>query len=53
MAAQEQAKRYIAQGALFVAVGSDTGLLMNSTKNLVDTFSTKTTNTDEGGDSVY
>ncbi|KZN15351.1 4-hydroxy-2-oxoheptanedioate aldolase [Marinomonas sp. TW1] len=53
MAAQEQAKRYIAQGALFVAVGSDTGLLMNSTQKLVDTFSTKTTNTDEGGDSVY
>ncbi|MBJ7539610.1 4-hydroxy-2-oxoheptanedioate aldolase [Marinomonas transparens] len=53
MAAEAQAKRYIEQGALFVAVGSDTGLLMNSTKSLVDKFSTSSTDTDNGGDSVY
>ena len=38
MADNAAAKRYIELGALFVAVGSDTGLLMNSTKQLVNEF---------------
>lgn len=38
MADKAQAKRYIERGALFVAVGSDTGLLMNATKQLVNEF---------------
>lgn len=54
MAAEDQAKRYIAQGALFVAVGSDTGLLMTSTKTLVEKYKANTSHSDApSGSSVY
>jgi len=54
MADETLAKRYIELGALFVAVGSDTGLLMNSTKQLRSTFSTQKPIADsESSISVY
>ncbi|WP_067217638.1 4-hydroxy-2-oxoheptanedioate aldolase [Marinomonas gallaica] len=54
MADQVQARRYLDCGALFVAVGSDTGLLMNSTKQLVQAFKPDAENQNtEGPASVY
>lgn len=54
MADKVQARRYLDCGALFVAVGSDTGLLMNSTKQLVQAFKTDAENQNtEGPASVY
>ncbi len=54
MADPKQAQRYLDCGALFVAVGSDTGLLMNSTKQLVQTFKPdREDENTEGGPSVY
>jgi 4-hydroxy-2-oxoheptanedioate aldolase len=54
MADQKQANHYIELGALFVAVGSDTGLLMNSTKALVNTFKhDKSTHLEHSNSSVY
>lgn len=52
MADPVQANRYLEAGALFVAVGSDTGLLMNSTRALVQKFKTTTTDSPETS-SVY
>ncbi|MCB5160999.1 4-hydroxy-2-oxoheptanedioate aldolase [Marinomonas algarum] len=53
MADAQQAKRYLSLGALFVAVGSDTGLLMNSTKALVNTFKPEQADTEDSTPSVY
>lgn len=53
MADKTQAKRYLSLGALFVAVGSDTGLLMNSTKSLVQAFKPEQTDLADSGPSVY
>jgi len=53
MADEKQAKRYIDQGALFVAVGSDTGLLMNSTKALTSKFMQQDEADSDQGCSVY
>ncbi|TYL47685.1 4-hydroxy-2-oxoheptanedioate aldolase [Marinomonas sp. IMCC 4694] len=53
MADVQQAKHYLALGALFVAVGSDTGLLMNSTRALVNTFKPEQAKTENSTTSVY
>jgi 4-hydroxy-2-oxoheptanedioate aldolase len=53
MADEQQAKRYISQGALFVAVGSDTGLLMNSTNALTSKFIKPNETDSDQSHSVY
>ncbi|MBJ7553499.1 4-hydroxy-2-oxoheptanedioate aldolase [Marinomonas spartinae] len=53
MADKKQAKHYLSLGALFVAVGSDTGLLMNSTKALVSEFKGDPNSLEEATASVY
>ncbi|PYF83139.1 MULTISPECIES: 4-hydroxy-2-oxoheptanedioate aldolase [Marinomonas] len=53
MADKVQAKHYLSLGALFVAVGSDTGLLMNSTKALVNEFKPEQNSHEEATASVY
>lgn len=53
MADKKQARRYLDCGALFVAVGSDTGLLMTATKNLVSEFKPELNNDLQGNASVY
>lgn len=53
MADKKQAKHYLSLGALFVAVGSDTGLLMNSTKALVNEFKPELNSLEETTVSVY
>lgn len=53
MADKVQAKHYLSLGALFVAVGSDTGLLMNSTKALVNEFKPEQNSHEETTASVY
>ncbi|SBS38522.1 4-hydroxy-2-oxo-heptane-1,7-dioate aldolase [Marinomonas spartinae] len=53
MADKKQAKHYLSLGALFVAVGSDTGLLMNSTKALVSEFKGEPNSLEEATVSVY
>lgn len=53
MADKKQAKHYLSLGALFVAVGSDTGLLMNSTKALVNEFKPELNPLEETTASVY
>jgi len=53
MADKKQAKHYLSLGALFVAVGSDTGLLMNSTKALVSEFKSEQDSHEETTASVY
>jgi 4-hydroxy-2-oxoheptanedioate aldolase len=53
MADKQQAKHYLSLGALFVAVGSDIGLLMNSTKALVNEFKPEQNSHEETTASVY
>ena len=50
---EAQARRYVENGFTFVAVGTDVGLLVNATSDLVQRFKRGLEPASQSGDSVY